>query len=223
MKIKVAYVDDKPRLLQVMSEALAMFDEVEMVFTARNGQEALDKLAGKAPFPDVILMDIEMDGIDGITATREIREILPEIKIIMLTVFDDSEKIFEAILAGASGYLMKDEKPSKVVAAIEDAMEGRAPMSPVIAMKTLDLLRSQRQAEINRDTPQDFGLTSREIQILEEISLGLTYQKIAEKLFISPKTVRNHIENIYKKLHVHSKVEAVQLAMKNKWFEEGDG
>ena len=181
-KIKVAYIDDKPQLLRSMTEALSLFDEIELIFTAQNGKVALDKLAGKLPFPDVILMDIEMDEMDGIEATREIKEILPEVKIIMLTVFDDDDKIFEAILAGASGYLMKDEKPTKVLAAIEDAMEGRMPMSPIVALKTLELIKRTREMETQHETPQDFGLTAREIQILEELEF-INTQRLSRGMF----------------------------------------
>jgi len=219
-RIRYAYTDDKPRLLQIMTEALACFDEVELVFTARSGHECLEKLANpQIPLPEVILMDIEMDQMDGIQATREIRAALPDIRIVMMTVFDDPARIFEAILAGACGYLLKDEKPSRVVSALEDAVEGRAPMSPGIAIKALELIRIQSlKATAQAATPESYGLTSRELEILSATAGGLTYQEIADTLFISPKTVRNHIENIYRKLQVHSKLEAVQLAMKHKWI-----
>jgi DNA-binding NarL/FixJ family response regulator len=155
-----------------------------------------------------------MPVMDGIEATRRIHHLFPQVKIVMLTVFDDAEKIFEAILAGATGYLLKDEKLEKIIAALEEAMEGGAPMSPIIASKAMQLIRGK----IPQATQTNFNLTEREIEILELISNGANYNQIAERTFISPKTVRKHIENIYKKLQVHNKVDAAKVAMKNKLF-----
>lgn len=137
----------------------------------------------------------------------------------MLTVVDREDQIFDAIKAGASGYLLKDEKPTKILQAIEDTMEGRSPMSPIVARKALALLRNQgNEPKLEKLLKPDyFDLSNREIEILEKISEGKNYNQIAELLFISPKTARKHIENIYQKLHVHSKLEAVQLAQKNRW------
>ena len=216
MKITAAIVDDKYPLIQSLSEALSLFEEIEILFTARNGQDCLDKLDGYPKQPDIILMDIEMDVMNGIEATSKVKERYSNITIIMLSAFDDDEKIFESILAGASGYLLKGEKPTTIVRSLEEALEGRLPMSPLIASKALGLMK---QADLNSvKSPEDYKLTSRESEILEQVAEGLTYNQIAEKLFISPKTVRNHIENIYKKLEVHSKLDAVQIVMKNKWF-----
>ncbi|MEM6723429.1 MAG: response regulator transcription factor [Bacteroidota bacterium] len=214
--IKIAIVDDKYPLIQSLLEVLHYFEEVEVVFTASNGKDCLDKLANKPKQPDLILMDIEMDVMNGIEATTKVKIAYPDIKIVMLSAFDDDDKIFHAILAGASGYLLKGEKPSRIISSIEEAMEGRLPMSPLIANKTLQLMRTASPPTMS--SPQDYQLTKREIEVLEQISIGLNYNQIADKLFVSPKTVRNHIEKIYKKLEVHSKVEAVQIAMKNHWF-----
>lgn len=216
--IKIGLVDDNPTLLRNISQNLSTFDEIEIVFKAYNGLDALEKLNHHRP--DVILMDIEMPEMDGIQATLEIKSRNPEQKIMMLTVLDREDKIFEAIKAGATGYLLKDEKPSRILACIEELMDGGAPMSPIIAMKTLEILRNQQVLSHKIDTiqsPETFNLTKREIEILEKITNGLNYNQIAEQLFISAKTARKHIENIYQKLHVHSKLEAVKLAQKNRW------
>jgi DNA-binding NarL/FixJ family response regulator len=130
----------------------------------------------------------------------------------MLTVFDESDKIFDSILAGANGYLLKDEKPTKLYEAIEEALDDGAPMSPAIANKALRLIRGGTKEVLK---PVEFGLTAREVEILDYIAAGKNYTVIADALFISPKTVRKHIENIYKKLQVHNKVEAIQLAQRH--------
>lgn len=216
--IKIGLVDDNPTLLRNMSENLGIFEELQIIFKAINGQDALHKL--NTHQPDVILMDIEMPLMDGIEATREIKHRYPQQKIMMLTVLDRDDKIFEAIKAGASGYLLKDERPTRILACIEELMEGGAPMSPVVAMKTLQMLRNQEvvhQKTVSVQSPEAFNLSKREIEILEKIASGLNYNQIADSLFISAKTARKHIENIYQKLHVHSKLEAVQIAQKNKW------
>lgn len=147
--IHVAIVDDKPELLKTFSEALSFFDEVKVLFTARHGKEAIDKVNAATLKPDVILMDIEMDVMDGIMATTIIKQEHPSLKIIMLTVLDNEAKIFEAIVAGASGYLLKDERPTKLLQAIEDAHEGRMPMSPLVASKALLLLKRESKIAIS--------------------------------------------------------------------------
>lgn len=223
MPIRIAIIDDNINLLRSISQNLSNFEEVTLVYKAMNGCDAVS-LAGTEQ-PEVILMDIEMPEMDGIEATRLIKAKFPNIKIIMVTVFDRDDKIFEAIKAGASGYLMKDEKPSRIVAAIEEAVEGGAPMSPTIALKTLQMLRQQvvvgEKNIQNLDSvssPESFNLSKREFEILEKIGEGITYQQIGDKLFISAKTVRKHIEHIYEKLQVHTKLEAIKIGRKNNWF-----
>ena len=137
----------------------------------------------------------------------------PNIKIVMLTVMEEDDLVFRSIMAGASGYLLKDSKIQELEKGILDVMDGGAPMSPSIAMKSLQLIRAVSEKP---KTSIDFGLSKRELEILEEMSGGHNYKEIAEKMFISPKTVRKHIENVYRKLQVHNKVEAVRLAMDHK-------
>lgn len=216
--ISVGLVDDNPALLRNISQNLSVFEELRIDFTAVNGADALEKLTKHSP--DIILMDIEMPIMDGIEATREIKGRNPAQKIMMLTVLDREDKIFEAIKAGASGYLLKDEKPGKILQSIEELMDGGAPMSPIIAAKTLEILRREpvEEAKVTEYlSPESFNLSKREVEILEKIANGLSYTQIADRLFVSAKTIRKHTENIYQKLHVHSKLEAVQLAQKNKW------
>lgn len=185
--------------------------------TASNGKDCCEKLVDIRQKPQVVLMDIDMPVMNGIEATSLIHELYPGIKVVMLTVFDDDKKIFDAIQAGANGYLLKDAKPARIVAAIEDALEGGVPMSPLVASKTLELLLNYAPSIKDLKSPEDYKLSEREIEVLKLLSSGKNYHVIAELLFISPKTVRGHIERIYDKLHVHSKLEAVQLAQRNKW------
>ena len=214
MKIRIALAEDKPFLATSIQEKLSLFaDDIEFRFWVSNGKVMLEKLAENHAI-DAILMDIEMPEMDGIEATAEIVAQYPHIKIIMLTVFDDEQRIFNAIQAGAMGYLLKDEPPQKLHESIKMIMDGGAPMSPTIAAKSLKLLRNPSRAE-SETTGEDFNLGKREIEVLEHLSQGLDYQKIAENLFISPATVRKHIENIYRKLQVNNKMRAVNKAIRH--------
>lgn len=212
MKIRIGLAEDVPHLQKAIGDMLFNFENVELAFIAANGRALIEKLTSEKV--DLILMDINMPEMNGIEATATVRKRYPEIKIVMLTVFDDGDNIFNSILAGANGYLLKDSKPARLLAAIEDAMDGGAPMSPSIATKALQLLRGNRTEPLPEEN--DFHLTKRELEILEQLATGATYQEIADKLFISAKTVRKHIENIYGKLHAHNKVEAIQIAQKHK-------
>ena len=212
--LRIAYAEDNHFLAKSIEEKLSFFDDLKLKYRAINGADLLEKL-GEDHNVDVILMDIQMPTMDGIAATAEVKQRYPQIKIIMLTVFDDEESIFNAIRAGANGYLLKDEKPDTIHQSIHDIMNGGAPMSAIIASKSLEILRNPERLMKTEEAP-DFQLTKRETEILEQLSKGLSYQLIGENLFISPATVRKHIENIYRKLQVHNKMEAVQLAMKHK-------
>ena len=163
---------------------------------------------------DVILMDIEMPKMNGIEATSIVKKKFPHIKIIMLTVFDNDENIFNAIKAGADGYLLKEINAKDLRDGIIDTLNGGAAMNPSIALKTLKLLRNPMDVK-NEEDIEDIQLTSREIDVLEQLSKGLSYNAIAKNLILSTGTIRKHIENIYRKLQVHNKLEAVQKAKKN--------
>ncbi len=211
MKIRYAIVDDNAFLIKATRDKLGFFDHFDLRFMAINGQDCLDHVAENQHL-DVILMDIEMPVMDGVEATERLKSSYPQIKIIMLTVFDNDDLIFRAIQAGADGYLLKDVSPENLKKGIEETMEGGAAMTPSIALKTLRLLRNPSAAECSNE---DYQLSSREQEVLEQLGTGLSYTKIAANLFLSPSTVRKHIENIYKKLQVHSKLEAIQKARKS--------
>ncbi|WP_291135625.1 response regulator transcription factor [Flavobacterium sp. UBA7663] len=211
--IKTVIVDDNTFLIKAIKEKLSFFDDIQIKFTALDGSDLLAKINNNHNI-DVILMDIDMPILNGIEATEIIKNKYPHIKVIMLTVFDNDENIFNAIKAGADGYLLKEVEPKTLYEGIIDTLNGGAAMNPSIALKTLKLLRNPIDLD-NKKEEEIIKLSGREIDVLEQLSKGLNYINIAENLFLSPATVRKHIENIYTKLQVHNKLEAVQKAKKN--------
>jgi DNA-binding NarL/FixJ family response regulator len=211
-KYNIGLVDDNIFMLKSVQEKLSLFDDVVVKTSNHGGVAILEKLEEDHHY-DLILMDIEMPGLSGIETTDIIKKKYPHIKIVMLTVFDNDDNIFSAIKAGADGYLLKDVNPEILYKGVVDTMNGGAAMNPSIALKALKLLRNPDNIS-DKEKSKEVTLTSREIDVLEQLGKGLSYTKIAENLFISPSTVRKHIENIYKKLQVHNKLEAVDLARK---------
>lgn len=214
MKLKIAIAEDNYFLMKAIEEKLSFFEDISLKIKAKNGAELIGKLEDNHLI-DVILMDIQMPEMDGIKATELVKNKYPQIKVIMLTVVDDDEYVFKAIKAGANGYLLKEIDPEKLKRSIDEVMDGGAPMTPSIALKTLNLLRNPTTNFSNEKEVNEIQLSKRETEILTHLSKGLNYQLIADNLVISPSTVRKHIENIYKKLQVHNKMEAVQKAQKN--------
>ena len=214
---KLIIVEDNAFALQAISDKLANFSDIVISYVARNGQEVLEFLKQNNSV-DLILMDIEMPVMNGIEAIAVGSVKYPGTRFLVLTVFDDDEKIFEAIQAGASGYLLKDDSALQLTEAITQTLEFNAvPMSPAIARKTLTWLRQLPKTVSASSTATSEILSEREIEILKLMVEGLDYKKIAGKLFISPYTVRTHISKIYEKLHVNSKAQAIQMAYKHKW------
>ena len=226
-KTPIAIVDDKLLLRKSLQEQLQYNQSIEVLFTAENGIDFLKQMEElpKNSHPLVVLMDIEMPIMDGLETVLISKQIYPEIHFLMLTAFSDYDKIFDAIKAGASGYLLKEEKISKIVSSITELLNvGEVPMSPVIAKKTLEMLKisekpSQKSVNnLNKTNKNSHFLSSREMEILNGIVNGLNHKEIAKNLFISPHTVRKHISNIYTKLHVNNKIAAIKIALKKKWF-----
>lgn len=209
--IKLAIVDDNTFLAKAIEEKLTDFKDLDIRYIVHNGSDILALLEKKQNL-DLILMDIEMPVLDGIETVNIVKQKYPHIKVLMLTVFDNDENIFNAIKAGADGYLLKEIEADKLYAAIKETLAGGAAMSPSIALKTLKLLRYPEKHESLTIKEDIVELSAREQEVLEQLAEGLTYTVIAKNLFLSPSTVRKHIENIYKKLQVHNKMEAVQKA-----------
>lgn len=213
MSITVAIAEDKELSMRSCVQKLSVFPDLKVVIQAANGA-SLTRLLEQC-LPDIILMDIEMPVMDGISATEIIKKAYPQVKILILTTFDDDDKIFRAILAGASGYILKEENAATLHQAIVDTMAGGASMSPGIALKALNLIRNPIDTAALHAVV-NFDLTKREIELLEQLKNGLSYEKIGANLFISYGTVRKHIENIYRKLNVTNKLDAVQKAGRNR-------
>ncbi|MDR3714628.1 MAG: response regulator transcription factor [Puia sp.] len=223
MKTSIAIVDDSSENRYFLADQMRYSDEITVVFTARHGIDFLEQMKElpKAQHPQVVLMDIEMPQMKGTETVKYARQIYPDLKFLMLTVFDDDDMIFEAIKNGASGYLLKDEKTSTIIDHIQQLLEmGGAPMSPSIARKALSLLSRSQLSEtaVRENIPE--VLSERECDVLKLVVEGKDYKAIAEKLFLSTHTIRKHIANIYEKLHVSSKAQVINLALRGSWFKE---
>ncbi|MCC6186458.1 MAG: response regulator transcription factor [Chitinophagaceae bacterium] len=210
--IHIAIAEDNQMALKAIEEKLAHYPNLSVMLKAMNGKMLNEQI--DAHQIDLVLMDIDMPLMNGIDATKEVKKRLPHVKVLVLTTFDDDEKIFDAIMAGASGYLLKEEPRENIYRAILETMEGGAAMSPIIAMKALNLIRTPM---VPHHLPkQDFGLSPREIELLEQLKEGLTYDQLAANMYISVGTVRKHIENVYRKLQVNNKMNAVKVAIDNR-------
>lgn len=212
MTIKIAIAEDNSFALQGLTSRLSKYQDIIIKSIAKNGQELLENLNQNHNI-DLVLMDLQMPEMDGIKATEALKAKYPQIKVLILTTFDDDENIFNAILAGASGYLLKEDDGTEIYQAITDTISVGAAMSPVIALKTLQLIRQPLNPTQKNES---FGLTEREIELLIQLKNGLTYEEVANNLHISYHTVRKHIENIYRKLQVSNKMEAVKKASANR-------
>jgi len=200
--IRVAIVEDNQVLLKSMEQLFEQTDDIRCVASVKNLLNVVS-LFQKAK-PDIVIMDIGLPDISGIEGVRTLKSSFENIQILMFTVFEDDDKIFEAIREGASGYLLKKTRPQEIVEAIRELHLGGSPMSPPVARRVIQYF--QTGSLVKKD---DFMLTTREREILFSLVDGLSYKKIADKYYLSIHTIRKHISNIYEKLHVHSKSQAV--------------
>lgn len=222
MNFTVALTEDNSINRNTFLQKIQVLGNMQVVFVATNGHDCLEQLKGlpQAKIPQVIFMDLEMPQLDGIETIRLAKSLYPSIHFIVLTVFDDDEKIFEAIKSGASGYLLKHEPAGVLQEAVINVLEyGGAPMSPAIARKALQLMsRSSIDSSAAGKNPLPEMITTREEEILRHMVNGWDAKRTAAELNISVLTVRKHIANVYEKLHVQSKAEVISLAHQQKWF-----
>jgi DNA-binding NarL/FixJ family response regulator len=219
MLIKIAIIDDKSSNRNILKDKLQRHGHFEIVLTAEDGKDFIDKMKALPAerLPDVALMDLEMPNMDGVDAIALGSSFFPSVKFVVLTIFDDEEKIFKAIKAGAFGYLLKDENAENISEMLWQMHEsGAGPISPGIAHKILQLVQNNTLTLVQKPASvaatNFFDLTSRETEILKLLVQGLVYKEIGTHLFISPNTAKKHVMNIYQKLHVNSRAQALHLA-----------
>jgi DNA-binding NarL/FixJ family response regulator len=206
--IKVGIIEDNTPLRGSLTKLINSQDNMACVLSVNSLQHIVSDLVNA--MPNILLMDIGLGNISGIEGVKIVKQNFPEIQVLMFTVFEDEDKIFEAIRNGASGYLLKKTPPEEIIGAILELNEGGAPMTASIARKVIQSFQQQPAV-----TQENYHLTSREKEILFSLVEGLSYKKIAEKHFLSISTIRTHICNIYEKLHVNSKSQAVAKALQN--------
>jgi len=204
-RIRVLLVDDHQLFRRGVASLLAGREDIEVVGEANNGAEALDR--ARELMPDVILMDIKMPQLDGLSATKQLKAEMPYVRIMMLTVSETDEDLFEAIKAGASGYLLKNVDPNYLIACVQQVQRGEVPIAPTMAAKILRELTSPTESSFQ-------ALTGRERQVLELLAGGLANKEIAFQLKISENTVKNHLRNILEKLHLQNRVQAALYAVR---------
>ncbi len=207
--IKTIIVEDQRDLREGLQTLINFTPNFKCLGAFRSMEEALARV--KYDVPDVVLSDIGLPGMSGIEGIRILKEKYPNLVILVLTVYDDNEKIFDALCAGASGYLLKHTDPSQLISSVKEAVSGGAPMSPEVASKVIKLFREVRPPE-----KVDYDLTPHEVRLLKLLVEGYNYVTAAEELNISYNTIKFHVRNIYDKLQVHSKSEAVAKALQNR-------
>lgn len=208
-KVRLVIAEDETMTREMLARLLALEDDIEVVGTASDGQRALTVV--RAQKPDVLLTDIGMPQTNGIELTDLLRREMPDVKVVILTIYNDDDRVFAAIKAGARGYVLKDSPPEETIAAVRAAGRGEALLNPSLVSRVLSefgRLATQRAA----DNAVFAELTDREREVLTEIGKGRRNKEIADTLFISEKTVKNHISNIFAKLEVNSRAEAALLA-----------
>ena len=213
--IRVLIADDQALFRRGLYVVLGTEENIEVVAEAEDGEQAIAKAEEMAP--DVVLMDVRMPRVNGIEAASRIRETLPSTKILMLTVSDEEDDLYEAIKAGANGYLLKEISVEEVASAIRAVVQGQSLISPSMASKLLNEFNSlARQAADRREQLPAPVLTARELEVLKLVARGMSNRDVADQLYISENTVRNHMANILEKLQLHSRTEAVMYAVRKR-------
>jgi len=209
-RTSVFLVEDQPALLQKLVKFLGAFAELEVVGTASNGEQAVEDVVRLRP--QLVLLDLELPGIDGIEVTTRLKRRAPEVEILILTSFDDEQKVYAAISAGASGYLVKRVSPQKIRSAIEEVMAGGTVLEPIIAKRFWNYFQSVQGKPQGVDNP--WGLSASELDVLRYVAKGLSNAEVGKVMTIERRTVRTHLSHVYRKMGVNSHVEAVVKALR---------
>jgi DNA-binding NarL/FixJ family response regulator len=218
--IRVLIADDQALFRRGLHVVLDTEDGIEVVAEAENGEEAVERARELAP--DVVLMDVRMPRLDGIEATRRVRSEVPTTKIIMLTVSDEEDDLYEAIKAGANGYLLKEISVEEVAESVRAVMQGQSLLSPSMASKLLNEFNALVKRAEGKQQFDGPVLTNRELEVLRLVAKGMSNREIATELYISENTVKNHVRNILEKLHLHNRMEAVIYAVKERLLDLRD-
>jgi DNA-binding NarL/FixJ family response regulator len=209
-RTRIFVVEDNPTLLRNLLRVLATFPELELVGQEMDGARAVDAIANASP--QLVLLDLELPGLNGIQVTAQLRRKAPQVEVLILTSFEDEQKVYEAIQAGASGYLVKRMGPEKIRTAIREVMEGGTVLEPVIARKFWNYFQSVQAKPEERKDP--WGLSEVEFEVLKYVAKGLSNAEVGQVMTLERRTVRTHLGHIYKKMGVNSHVEAVVLALR---------
>ena len=215
--IRVLIADDHALFRRGLEMVLESEADIEVIGEANDGREVVDLAVEHVP--DLVLMDVRMPGLGGIDAAKAIKELVPNTKILMLTNSDEEEDLYDAIKVGANGYLLKEISIDEVADAIRSVQAGQSLISPSMASKLLNEFASMARKDEEKQQMPAPRLTDREMQVLEQVAQGLNNRDIAKELFISENTVKNHVRNILEKLHLHSRMEAVVYAVREKLLE----
>ena len=207
--IDLVIVEDNGRMAAALAADLNLCPDFRLLATFPDGRAAVDGILAMERPPEVVLMDVEMPRMNGIESTAALKARFPQLRIIMTTIFEEADVLFSAIRSGADGYLLKGSDPAELERSIREVMDGGAPLSPIMARKSLQLLRNRAAGPEKTAPASGEVLTPREREVLEQLAAGLKYREVAANLFLSEATVRKHVENIYRKLRVNNKVGAV--------------
>ncbi|WP_375773673.1 response regulator transcription factor [Archangium gephyra] len=211
-RTRVFVVEDQPNLLRNLLKVLGTFPELELVGSAQDGEQAVEEVV--KVLPQLLLLDLELPGFNGIEVTRRVKRRAPEVEVLILTSFEDEQKVYEAIQAGASGYLVKRVGPEKIRSGIREVMEGGTVLEPLIARRFWNYFQSIQAKPPEAEKQNSWGLTPAEFDVLRYVAKGLSNAEVGRVMTLERRTVRTHLSHIYRKMGVNSHVEAVVLALR---------
>ncbi|CAM4224333.1 MULTISPECIES: response regulator [Corallococcus] len=211
-RTRIFVVEDQPQLLRNLVKVLNTFPELELVGTSQDGEQAVEDIVRERP--QLVLLDLELPSMHGIQVTQKVKRRAPEVEILILTSFEEEQKVYEAIQAGASGYLVKRVGPEKIRSAIQEVMEGGTVLEPLIARRFWNYFQSVQAKPAQKSAELPWGLTALELDVLRYVAKGLSNAEVGQVMTLERRTVRTHLSHIYRKMGVNSHVDAVVMALR---------